>query len=51
LGERVALGVPLGKGCGATLGVLGTLGRYLRYLPLDLLDEVGKHFAVVPVGG
>ena len=35
------LGVPLCNRCVATLGVLGSIGGYLRHAPFDLFEEIG----------
>ena len=50
-GRDSGFGTSLGNRCVAALGVIGTIGRYLRHVPFDWFEEIRKHFAVMPVGG
>ena len=50
-GRDSGFGTSLGNRCVAALGVIGTIGRYLRHVPFDWFEAFRKHFAVVPVGG
>ena len=43
--------VPFGDRCMAAVAVVGAIGRDLRNLPLDLVEQAGQDFAVAPIGG
>ena len=43
--------VPFGDRRLAPPAVAGAIGRYLRDVPLDLIEQAGQDFAVTPGGG